>query len=231
MVAKKIIDREVRSCQVVQHDFSVMRLILLALPVFRDAGDSWVHPLERLYRRRTPENCLCCIELECRGRNRARASASILDRQMNSSTESFFRAEPIASIDTTIPAALFNRLRLLQSRCSNEHLFVPVRAMQYLAVADADEVIFVDSQAYTVSGGEGGRLIILSWTFPEAGSRDSLDRPVPVRVLYHHSQSEAAQKRMVVEFARALDGVQESIDREGCDDRRKRVIPFPRGRV
>lgn len=146
---------------------------------------------------------------------------------MSSSTEFFFRAEPIASIDTTVPAALFNRLRLLQSRCGDEHLFVPVRTMQYLAVADGEEVIFVDSLAYTVRDGEGGRLIMLSWVFTEGINRDSLDRPVPVQVLYHHPGGTEAQKRMVVEFNKALSALQESAGREGCGGRRKRVIPFP----
>ena len=146
--------------------------------------------------------------------------------QMSSTIERFFRAEPFASITTTLPAVLFNRLRLLQSRCSGDPLFVPVRAMQYLAVADGDEVIFVDSQAYTVSGGEGGRLIMLSWVFVQGASRDSLDQPVPVRVLYHQPQGEAAQKRMVVEFGKALTALQGGIGRDECGGRQKRVIPF-----
>lgn len=145
---------------------------------------------------------------------------------MNSTIERFFRAEPIHSTATTLPAALFNRLRLLQSRCSGDHLFVPVRAMQYLAVADGNEVIFVDSQAYTISGGEAGRLIMLSWEFTQGASRESLHRPVPVRVLFHHSDGHKAQKRMVVEFDRALGELQQRMCQDGCSDRQKRVIPF-----
>lgn len=30
----------------------------------------------------------------------------------------------------------------------HEHLFVPIRSMQYLAVIDKDEIIFVDSLSY-----------------------------------------------------------------------------------
>ena len=142
-------------------------------------------------------------------------------------TEIFFRAEPVSSETTTIPAQLYNRCRLMQSRCTNKHMFVPIRTMQFLAVVDEHEVIFVDSQAYTVSGGEGGRLIVLSWNFAQGASRDSLDQPVSMEVFYHYPQAQEIQKRMIVEFDHALEDLEQHMSKEGCDPKLKKVIPFP----
>jgi hypothetical protein len=145
----------------------------------------------------------------------------------NVTTEVFFRAEPFGSDTTTIPAQLYNRCRLMQSRCTNKHMFVPIRTMQYLAVVDEHEVIFVDSQAYTVSAGEGGRMIMLSWHFSQGANRDSLDQPVPMEVYYHHPEGQEAQKRMIVEFDHALQDLEQRMSKEGCDPKLKKVIPFP----
>ncbi|MCG8426932.1 MAG: hypothetical protein MI754_06210 [Chromatiales bacterium] len=145
----------------------------------------------------------------------------------NTTTEVFFRAEPIAVESTSIPAQLYNRCRLLQSRCTNEHLFVPIRTMQYLAVVDNYEVIFVDSQAYTVSQGEGGRMIILSWFFKGGAGRDSLDQPIPMQIHYHHENGREAQRRIIVEFDKALIDLAQRMTEKGCDPKLKKVLPFP----
>ncbi|MCB1787310.1 MAG: hypothetical protein KDJ33_13760, partial [Gammaproteobacteria bacterium] len=68
-------------------------------------------------------------------------------------TETFFRPDEIARERLTIPAALYNRCRLMLSRCQYAHVFVPVRSMQMQSVIDENEVIFVDNQAYAVRDG------------------------------------------------------------------------------
>ena len=60
-------------------------------------------------------------------------------------TETFFRPEEVARSSLRLSAELFNRCRLLLSRCESEHLFVPIRSMQYQAVIDREEAIFVDN--------------------------------------------------------------------------------------
>jgi hypothetical protein len=44
--------------------------------------------------------------------------------------ETFFRPAEIARERLSLPAALYNRCRLMLSRCEYEHVFVPVRSMQ-----------------------------------------------------------------------------------------------------
>ncbi|MEL0585249.1 MAG: hypothetical protein AAES65_10280 [Candidatus Thiodiazotropha sp. (ex. Lucinoma kazani)] len=83
-----------------------------------------------------------------------------------STSETFFRPKADKRECLNIPAPLFNRCRLLVKRCLSEHVFVPIRSMQYQAVIDRDEVIFVDNQGgYAVQDGEGGRVIVLAWKF------------------------------------------------------------------
>lgn len=120
-------------------------------------------------------------------------------------TELFFRPAVIREIDSNIPAKLYNSCRLLLSRCQDKHLFIPIRSMQYLAVLDSDEVIFVDSMAYEVRGNEGGRVIKISWQFSAARHRESLSAPVPVVVLHHHQDIDSDAARLVQEFHRALE--------------------------
>jgi hypothetical protein len=83
-------------------------------------------------------------------------------------TETFFRPVELSRERLAIPAALFNRCRVLRKRSPTRHLFVPIRNMQYLTVVDSDEIIFVDSNGgYAVQDGQGGRIIKLAWQLRE----------------------------------------------------------------
>ena len=114
---------------------------------------------------------------------------------MNFTTETFFRAEEAGHEQLKLPATLFNRCVLLLNHSATGNVFVPVRSMQYQAVIDADEIIFVDNQAYAVQDGNGGRLIVLSWKVPLHSSRDSLNEPVPIEVVYYvHNAHNATAK-------------------------------------
>lgn len=142
-------------------------------------------------------------------------------------SELFFRPAPIQQHSMTIPAAVYNRCRLLLWRCEGEHLFVPIRSMQYLAVIDVEEVIFVDSQAYAVRDGEGGRIIMISWRLHEARSRGSLIEPVPIEVLHHHPGLEGVANRLLGEFHKALIELEQRGRELGGAPIVKQVVEFP----
>lgn len=144
------------------------------------------------------------------------------------STEVFFLPDELGRTSVNIPAGLFNRCRLLLTRCQYEHIFVPIRSMQYLAVIDAEGIIFVDSQAYAVRGGEGGRLILLTWQFRPELRPDALTVPVPIEVLYYHPQAPAIQKRLLGDFTKSLDILEARYRDQGCEARAKKVLPFKR---
>jgi len=142
-------------------------------------------------------------------------------------TETFFRPDEIAREQTTIPAPLFNRCRLLLTRCAFDHVFVPVRSMQYQSVIDQQEIIFVDNHAYAVSGGTGGRLIVLSWMFGHAGPRGSLDQPVPMELVLYAKEARSMQRRLMSEFPAALAAVEQKSAVSGLSSQSRAVVPFP----
>jgi len=74
---------------------------------------------------------------------------------MSSTSEIFFRRKETAREQVSLPAPLFNRCQLLLNRAATAHVFVPVRSMQFQAVIDSDEIIFVDNLGYAVEDGHG----------------------------------------------------------------------------
>ena len=94
--------------------------------------------------------------------------------------ETFFRPPEYSRQPSALPADLYNALQLLLKGQTGSCVFVPIRAMQYQAVVEREEVIFVDSQGgYAHQDGEGGRLIRLACVLPPPAGRDSLTEPVP----------------------------------------------------
>ena len=145
--------------------------------------------------------------------------------------ETFFRPdEPVSRESSTLPAELHNGLQLLLARDGGSCVFLPIRSMQYQAVIDREEVVFVDAYGgYAHQDGVGGRLIRIAWR-PLAGPRDSLTTPVPCEILYYFAGLRETQWRLVGESRAAL-GV--SLGRQrgpALAAIERRVIPFRRPR-
>ena len=146
---------------------------------------------------------------------------------MNITTETFFRPREVAREQINLPAPLFNRCLLLRNHSATGNVFVPVRSMQYQAIIDADEIIFVDNQGYAVQNGKGGRLIILSWLVPAHRSRDSLSEPVPIEVVYYIREDHDTHRRLIGELPKALDRYEERLrEHEGTDNSTAAILPF-----
>jgi len=145
---------------------------------------------------------------------------------MGSSSEIFFRPGETARERVTLPAALYNRCRLLLARCPRPHVFVPIRSMQYQAVIDADEIIFVDNQGYAVRDGRGGRLIVLAWKLAADSMRESLTEPVPIEIVYYGSETHDTHRRLMSEFPRALSLYEERQQREAGGCHTATILPF-----
>ena len=140
--------------------------------------------------------------------------------------EIFFRPPQLACERLTIPARLYNLCRLVLARCDEPHLFVPVRSLQIMAVIDAEEVIFVDSMAYAVQDGEGGKLICLAWCLRPAAGRDDLAPPAPVELRYYREDARQLHGRLVGEFAQELERLLARASKLDCAPRPRRVLPF-----
>jgi hypothetical protein len=110
--------------------------------------------------------------------------------------EHFYRDEEIARLPGFLPAATYNLAHTLLAR-AGKCLFVPIRSMQYMAVLDAEEFIFVDSQ--------NRAWVELAWQHLRPQARDSLDERVPFEVVYYRPQAAATMKRLPAEFHQALE--------------------------
>ena len=120
-------------------------------------------------------------------------------------TETFFLPDEVDRKDWSVTADIYNLCHSLLSRSTTEHVFVPIRSMQFLAVMDRNEIIFVDSQSYAVSENEGGRLILIAWQFPGSHDRDSLSSPMPCEVVFYGRKNTDLQLRLIAEFKQALE--------------------------
>jgi hypothetical protein len=124
---------------------------------------------------------------------------------VNLVTETFFLPPEVGRQAWSVPAEIYNLYRSLLSKSVTGNVFVPIRSMQFLAVMDKDEIVFVDSQSYAVSENEGGRLILIAWKFPETHDRDALSDPMPCDVIFYERKDRDTQLRLVREFRESLE--------------------------
>ena len=109
--------------------------------------------------------------------------------------ERFYREPEIARLPAFLPAAIYNLAHTLLARAGN-CLFVPIRSMQYMAVLDAEEFIFVDSQ--------NKAWVELAWQHFQPQARTALDERVPFELVHYLPQATDTMKRLPGEFHQAL---------------------------
>jgi hypothetical protein len=108
---------------------------------------------------------------------------------------SFYREQEIARVPGFLTAYTYNLAHILLAR-AGKCLFVPIRSMQYMAVLDAEEFIFVGSQ--------NKAWVELAWQRFHPQARASLDEGVPFEVVHYSPQAAETMKRLPGEFHRAL---------------------------
>ena len=109
--------------------------------------------------------------------------------------ERFYREQEIARLPDFLPAATYNLAHTLLAR-AGACLFVPIRSMQYMAVLDAEEFIFVDSQ--------NKAWVELAWQHFRPQARASLDERVPFEVVHYLPHAAETMKRLPGAFHQAL---------------------------
>lgn len=114
--------------------------------------------------------------------------------------ETFYRPSELRREARTLPAETYNLARLLLNHAERGCLFVPIRAMQFLAVLDEEEFIFVDR--------EGRRMIEIAWQRFRPGERATLDTPVPYEMVGYSANTAELQRRVQGEFLKALRDLQ-----------------------
>ncbi len=115
---------------------------------------------------------------------------------MDYARESFERGPELARNAAALPAASYNLSRILLAQSRTGCVFVPMRGMQYMAVIDAEEIIFVDSQYK--------RWVEVAWRGFRPDQRQALDEAVAYQVLYYTPDGADTQRRLQGEFHAAM---------------------------
>lgn len=116
---------------------------------------------------------------------------------MNRNLESFERGPVLAHAPSALPAATYNLTRILLAASPQQCVFVPIRSMQYMAVIDREEIIFVDSQYK--------RWVELAWRHFQPQAREALDAPVPYEAVFYTPDGQDTQRRLQGDFHAALN--------------------------
>ncbi|BBA36490.1 uncharacterized protein sS8_4560 [Methylocaldum marinum] len=111
--------------------------------------------------------------------------------------EIFYRTREIRRERRSLAAAVYNRSKTLLYRSGEKALFVPIRSMQYLAVIDPEEILFLDGAVSRSS-------IVLAWQNFRASDRSALNQPVVYDAVYYNLASLDIMPRIQSEFPRAL---------------------------
>jgi len=115
---------------------------------------------------------------------------------MDYEAESFERGQPLTSAASALPAATYNLTRILLAASPTGCVFVPIRSMQYLAVVDQEEIIFVDSQHK--------RWVEVAWRNFKPQDRSALDEPVAYQAVFYTANAGETQRRLQGDFHAAL---------------------------
>lgn len=114
-----------------------------------------------------------------------------------------------------LPASTYNLAITLLARCATKHLFVPIRSMQYMAIVDNEEFVFID--------GERRCWIDIAWQNFKPQARDALDQPVAYQAIYYREDMSAIMTRLQSEFPPALQILNSKARLNGP----ARIINFP----
>lgn len=106
-----------------------------------------------------------------------------------------------------LPAATYNLAHTLLARSRSGVVFVPIRSMQFLAILDQEEFVFIDSQRKS--------LIDIAWQNFRPQARAALDEPVTYETVYYQPAAEDTMKRLQSEFPRALQALAEKEKTDG----------------
>jgi len=111
--------------------------------------------------------------------------------------EVFHRGEEVGHEFRTLPAITYNTIKLLFDYSESSSVFLPIRSMQYMAIIDKEEIIFVD-------GLMAKKVIELAWKCFKPQERNNLTDPVAYRFCFYDEKAIETMKRLQWEFDKAL---------------------------
>lgn len=131
---------------------------------------------------------------------------------------SFVRGDELSRRQRTMSAELYNKIHLLFARSKGDHLLVPIRPMQYLAIIDSEEIVFVD--------GLVPRAIEISWQSFRPQERENLHDSVNYQCVIYAVKAEQTLQRLSGELFAALQLLE---SRQSSPPVDSVVTPFDRG--
>ena len=96
-----------------------------------------------------------------------------------------------------LPAAVYNVTHLLLEHSREGVVFVPIRSMQFLAVIDREEIVFLDAELKSV--------VDIAWQHFRPQQRRSLTEPVPYEAVFYNQHGKETMRRLLAEFPPALN--------------------------
>lgn len=126
-----------------------------------------------------------------------------------------YREDPILRETRHLPADVYNLAHLLLAHSGRPCVFVPIRSMQYLAVIDQEEIVFVDRELPSQ--------VQIAWQAFHRQERNALDERIEFEAAFYTRESLEIMPRLMSEFPRAMQGVagKERIEAPAA------VLPFP----
>lgn len=126
-----------------------------------------------------------------------------------------YREAEVSREPRHLPASTYNLAITLLGRCNDPYLFVPIRSMQYLAILDLGEFVFID--------GERKCWIDIAWHHFKPQMRTALDQSVAYEAIYYRAEQAAVMTRLQREFSLALKALEnkEKLENPG------KLIKFP----
>lgn len=98
-----------------------------------------------------------------------------------------------------LPAASYNLAKTLLAKSPTGVVFLPIRSMQYLAILDAAEIVFID--------GVQKSLIDIAWQNFHPNQRESLEDPVAYDLVCYSERALEQAGRLQGEFFKAMQQV------------------------
>jgi hypothetical protein len=118
-----------------------------------------------------------------------------------------------------LPATVYNLAYTLLAKSASGVVFVPIRTMQYLAILDAEEFVFLDSQNKS--------WIEIAWQNFQPQQRSALDQAVPYQAVYYNASAAIAMQRLQHDFALALHALAKKETPQGA----ARILKFDRSKA
>ena len=126
-----------------------------------------------------------------------------------------YREDPILRETRHLPADVYNLAHLLLAHSDRPCVFVPIRSMQYLAVIDQEEIVFVDRELPSQ--------VQIAWQAFHRQERNALDERIEFETAYYTQESLQLMARLMSEFPRAMQ-IMAGRDRV---EEPAAVLPFP----